>query len=105
MQLNVISPGPPSISTLSCVGLSGDVSGAVNVTESWTPRGPPRRVSVSVRDFEIHWISRGFRILDWISGFHVDFWISKWIYGFHVDFWISRGFPDFKVDFYILDFV
>ena len=62
-------------------------------------------VCLGVRDFEIHWISRGFRISDWISGFHVDFWISKWISGFHVDFWISHGFPDFKVDFYILDFV
>ena len=43
---------------------------------------------LGVRDFEIHWISRGFRISD-----------------FGLDFWISRGFLDFKVDFYILDFV
>ena len=27
---------------------------------------------LGVRDFEIHWISRGFRISEWISGF-VDF--------------------------------
>ena len=33
------SPGPPSVSTLSCVDLSGDVSGAVNVTVSWTLSG------------------------------------------------------------------
>ena len=31
--------GPPSIPTLSCVDLSGDVSGAVNVTVSWTLSG------------------------------------------------------------------
>ena len=30
------SPGPPSIPTLSCIHLSEDVSGAVNVTVSWT---------------------------------------------------------------------
>ena len=29
--------GPPSVATLSCVGLSEDVSGAVNVTVSWIP--------------------------------------------------------------------
>ena len=41
---------------------------------------------LGVRDFEIHWISRGFRISEWISGFHsgfldfsLDFWISVWI--------------------------
>ena len=33
------SPGPPSIPTLSCVDLSEDVSGAVNVTVSWTLSG------------------------------------------------------------------
>ena len=75
---------------------------------------------LGVRDFEIHWISSGFRIPEWISGFQsgfldfkVDFWISKWISGFQsgfldfkVDFWISKwisgfqsGFLDFKVDF------
>ena len=27
--------GPPSVPNLSCAGLSGDVSGAVNVTVSW----------------------------------------------------------------------
>ena len=32
-------PGPPSVPTLSCVELSGDVSGAVNVTVSWTLSG------------------------------------------------------------------
>ena len=31
--------GPPSGPTLSCVDLSGDVSGAVNVTVSWTLSG------------------------------------------------------------------
>ena len=31
--------GPPFVSTLSCVGLSEDVSGAVNVTVSWTLSG------------------------------------------------------------------
>ena len=33
------STGPPTAPTLSCTGLSGDVSGAVNVTMSWTPSG------------------------------------------------------------------
>ena len=47
---------------------------------------------LGVRDFEIHWISRGFRISDWISGFHVDFRISKWISRFHVDFRYQSGF-------------
>ena len=71
---------------------------------------------LGVRDFEIHWISSGFRISEWISGFldfKVDFWISKRISGFQsrfldfkADFWISKwisgfqsGFLDFKVDF------
>ena len=31
--------GPPSVPTLSCVELSGDVSGAVNVTVRWTLSG------------------------------------------------------------------
>ena len=34
-----ISPGPPSVPTLSCVGLTGNGSGAVNVTVSWTLSG------------------------------------------------------------------
>ena len=34
-----ITPGPPSVPTLSCVDLSEDVSGAVNVTVSWTLSG------------------------------------------------------------------
>ena len=37
---------------------------------------------LGVRDFEIHWISSGFRISEWISGFQsgfLDFWISVWI--------------------------
>ena len=34
-----ISSGPPSVATLSCVDLSEDVSGAVNVTVSWTLSG------------------------------------------------------------------
>ena len=65
----------------------------------------PATARLGVRDFEIHWISRGFRISDWISVFHVDFWIS----GFHVDFWILKWisrfqsvFMDFKVDFCIV---
>ena len=33
------SSGPPSVPTLSCVDLSEDVSGAVNVTVSWTLSG------------------------------------------------------------------
>ena len=32
----LISSGPPSVPTLSCVGLSGNVSGALNVTVRWT---------------------------------------------------------------------
>ena len=35
----LISSGPPSVPTLSCVGLSGNGSGAVNVTVSWTLSG------------------------------------------------------------------
>ena len=34
-----ITPGPPSTPTLSCVDLSEDVEGAVNVTVSWTLSG------------------------------------------------------------------
>ena len=34
-----ISSGPPSVPTLSCVNLSEDVSGAVNITVSWTLSG------------------------------------------------------------------
>ena len=34
-----IPSGPPSVTSLSCVDLSGDVSGAVNVTVSWTLSG------------------------------------------------------------------
>ena len=47
---------------------------------------------LGVRDFEIHWISRGFRISDWISVYFT------WISGF------QSGFLNFKVD-WILDFV
>ena len=36
---SLFSSGPPSTPTLSCVGLSGDVSGTVNVTVSWTLSG------------------------------------------------------------------
>ena len=52
---------------------------------------------LGVRNFEIHWISSGFQISEWISGFQsgfldfkVDFWISKRISGF------QSGFLDFK---------
>ena len=38
-MLTFISLGLPSVPTLSCVDLSGDVSGAVNVTVSWTLSG------------------------------------------------------------------
>ena len=34
-----VTVGPPSVSTLSCVDLSGGVSGAVNVTVRWTLSG------------------------------------------------------------------
>ena len=34
-----ISSGPPSVATLSCVDLSEDFSGVVNVTVSWTLSG------------------------------------------------------------------
>ena len=34
-----ISSGPPSVTSLSCVNLTGDVSGTVNVTVSWTLSG------------------------------------------------------------------
>ena len=68
---------------------------------------------LGVRDFEIHWISSGFRISEWISGFQsgfldfkVDFWISKWISGFQsrfldfkVDFWISKRISGFQSGF------
>ena len=36
MILNLFSLGAPPVPTLSCVDLSGDGSGAVNVTVSWT---------------------------------------------------------------------
>ena len=39
---SLISLGSPSVSPLSCVDLSGDVSGAVNVTVSWTLSGGDR---------------------------------------------------------------
>ena len=72
---------------------------------------------LGVQDFEIHWISSGFRISEWISGFQsgfldfkVDFWISKRISGFQSGFLegfldfkrisgFQSGFLDFKVDF------
>ena len=70
---------------------------------------------LGIQDFEIHWISRGFQISEWISGFQsgfldfkVDFWIlkwiSKWISGFQsgfLDFKRISGFLDFKADFWI----
>ena len=37
--MSFVSSGPPSAPTLSCVELSEDVSGAVNVTVSWTLSG------------------------------------------------------------------
>ena len=36
MILNLFSLGAPPVPTLSCIDLSGDGSGAVNVTVSWT---------------------------------------------------------------------
>ena len=54
--------------------------------------GTPRRTR-----FEIHWISRGFQISEWISGFQggfldfkVDFWISKRISGFRLNLYYSE---------------
>ena len=81
--------------------------------ENWVLTEGSATARLGVRDFEIHWISSGFRISEWISGFldfKVDFWISKWISGFQSgfldfkvdfsrDFWISSEFLDFKVDF------
>ena len=79
----------------------------------WT-RGADRAegsdtVHSSVRDFEIHRISRGFLDFTWISRGFLDFtWISRgfldftWISRGFLDFmwissgfWISHGFPDF----------
>ena len=34
--IDSISSGPSTVSTLSCVELSGDVGGAVNITVKWT---------------------------------------------------------------------
>ena len=39
LRLNYSHSGPPSVPTLSCVGLSEGISGAVNVTVSWTLSG------------------------------------------------------------------
>ena len=39
LKYSDIYPGPPSVPTFSCVDLSEDVSGAVNVTVSWTLSG------------------------------------------------------------------
>ena len=36
---SLVPSGPPSVPTLSCVDLSGDVSGAVNITVNWTLSG------------------------------------------------------------------
>ena len=70
-------------------------------------RGPPLFFSAG-QAYEISksmdfWIrngfldsGRGFLDFAWISGFHLDFWISPWISGFR------RGFLDLAVDF--LDF-
>ena len=44
---------------------------------------------LGVRDFEIHWISRGFGISEWIFGFQSGFWIQKSAWNFQADFWIS----------------
>ena len=40
---------------------------------------------LGVRDFEIHWISRGFRISEWISGFQSGFLDFKRISGFSLN--------------------
>ena len=37
--LPILPSGPPSVPTVSCVALSEDVSGTVNVTVSWTLSG------------------------------------------------------------------
>ena len=57
---------------------------------------------LGVRDFEIHWISRGFRISEWISGFQSGFLDFKWISGFQsgfLDFWISQWISGFQFGF------
>ena len=62
-------------------------------------------VRLGVRDFEIHCISRGFQISDWISVFHADFWISGFQSGFQdfkVNFWISKWISTFQSGFWIL---
>ena len=38
-KIESLSSGSPSVPSVSCVDLSGDVSGAVNVTVSWTLSG------------------------------------------------------------------
>ena len=38
-SLSLIFSGPPTVPTLSCVGISKHVSGSVNVTVSWTLSG------------------------------------------------------------------
>ena len=58
---------------------------------------------LSVRDFEIHWISSRFRISEWISGFQSGFLDFK--VDFSRDFWISSEFLDFKADFWISEWI
>ena len=50
----------------------------VSMTSSGMQRGEQSgsrsaTARLGVRDFEIHWISCGFRISEWISGFHSGF--------------------------------
>ena len=67
---------------------------------------------LGVRDFEIHWISSGFRISGFQSEFLEGFLDFKRISGFQSgfldfkadflrNFWISSEFLDFKADFWI----
>ena len=50
-------------------------------------RNGSAKARLGVRDFEIHWISRGFWISDWISVFHIDF---SGFLDSKADFWISK---------------
>ena len=74
------SPGIPGLYSIDRIKMADDH----NVKQETAEGSVTARLGV--RDFEIHWISHGFRISEWISGFQngfldfrMDFWISKWI--------------------------
>ena len=62
-----------------CCALLACIVGVIrHMTSSGMQRGEQSgsrsaTARLGVRDFEIHWISRGFRISEWISGFHSGF--------------------------------